>query len=69
MQDYIDDLSPEKKEIIDDLNKDEKDALLITAYKRGPERVREDLDEQLDNMLEKRSRQKKNKIFEGYKAC
>ena len=68
LDNYIEDLSADKKEIMDDLNKDEKDALLVTTYKRGPERVREDLDEQLDNMLEKRSRQKYIHIGEGYKA-
>ncbi|MFC1614507.1 hypothetical protein ACFL5K_04350, partial [Gemmatimonadota bacterium] len=57
-----------KKEIMDSLNKDEKDALAVAIYKRGPEAIKENLDEQLDNMAAKRSKQKYIHVLEGYKA-
>ena len=58
LDNYIEDLSADKKEIMDDLNKDEKDALLVTTNKRGPEEQQKRLDRQLDIMLEKRIKQK-----------
>jgi cytosine/adenosine deaminase-related metal-dependent hydrolase len=65
---YTAGLPPEKKEIMDSLNREEKDALAVAIYKRGPEAVKENLDEQLDKMAVKRSRQKYVHVLEGYKA-
>ena len=61
-------LPPEKKEIMDSLNKEEKDALSVAVYKRGPEAVKEKLDEQLDVMVDKKGKQKYIHVLEGYKA-
>ncbi|MEA3347147.1 MAG: hypothetical protein U9Q21_03555 [Candidatus Auribacterota bacterium] len=51
-------LPPEKKEIMDNLNREEKDALSVAVYKRGPEAVKKSLDEQLDIMVDKKGKQK-----------
>jgi len=61
-------LSPERKEIMASLNKEDKDALSVAVYKRGPEAVKENIDGQLDIMVEKRSKQKYIHVLEGYKA-
>jgi len=61
-------LSPERKEIMASLNKEDKDALSVAVYKRGPEAVKEKLDEQLDVMVDKKGKQKYIHVLEGYKA-
>jgi len=42
---YTAGLPPEKKEIMDSLNREEKDALAVAIYKRGPEDIKEKLEE------------------------
>ena len=68
LENYKNNLPLEKKEIMDRLNKDEKDALTVAIFKRGQDDVFENLDNQLEVMTQKRSKQRYVHVFEGFKA-
>lgn len=61
-------LSGDERAIMDNLNQDEKDALLVTIYKRGMEKFRLNLEKQLKKILEGKSAQRYLFICEGYLA-
>ena len=58
LESYKNSLPAEKKEKLDRLNEDEKDALSVAIFKRGQEDVFENLDNQLEVMTQNHSKQK-----------
>ena len=67
-EEYKAQLPIEKKEILDRINKEEKDALAVAIYKRGHEAILENLDNQLEIITQKPNKQKYVHVFEGYNA-
>jgi len=65
---FIAALPQEESEIMKNLNNDEKDALLVTIYKRGMENFRVNLERQLKNLLKHKRLQRYLYTCEGYLA-
>jgi len=56
------------RKVFDRLNEDEKDALLVTFFKRGLEKEIESLDMQFRRIIQKGSKQRYLYLGEGYLA-
>jgi len=68
LADYVNRLPAEMRKVFDRLNEDEKDALLVTFFKRGLEKEIESLDMQFRRIIQKGSKQRYLYLGEGYLA-
>lgn len=68
LADYVNRLPSEMRKVFENLNKEEKDALLVTFFKRGLEKENKSLEVQLERMSESSKKQKYLYIGEGYLA-
>jgi len=66
--DYVNRLPSVKRKIFEGLNTEERDALLVTFFKRGLEKETESLDEQLESLTRTGRKQRYLYIGEGYLA-
>jgi hypothetical protein len=68
LADYVNRLPAEMGKVFESLNADEKDALLVTFFKRGLDKEIESLNDQLERIAQKGSKQRYLYLGEGYLA-